>query len=107
MAHDALYLRLKAVCCHSWGVPPWEFDQMVIEERIAAEDVLETAILAGHLNPLSNLSNYIWREDKAKRDELIKRLNFLVLQVRANKGNPEKQAQLQEEIRRLQHGAQC
>lgn len=36
----ARWIRIRAICCRSWGLAPWEFDRAVEEGLVAREDVM-------------------------------------------------------------------
>lgn len=103
MTDDALRVRLRAVCCATWGISPWEFDRAEREGLVAAEDVVECVVLTMATTVLgSAIRPYIQREQHARNIALLRRVELLTLQA---DGTPDIAAKerIAEEIRRLQH----
>ncbi len=97
----SLYIRLRAICCSVWGIPPPEFERLAEEGRIAAEDAIEAMLLWGSSGLGSNPMEYLFREEqRAKRDRL-RDMRELVTRLRGTSDPPARLA-IQREIQRLQ-----
>lgn len=97
-----LYLRLRTVCCHEWGCPPWEFDAAVEDGRLAIEDIFETLIFAAYTSPSGAvLWKYLNREAEHKRKAKQAVIRHLVLSAWATKDKARKE-EIAEKIRDLQ-----
>lgn len=101
-----LYVRLRALCCQTWGIPPWEFDRAADREEIGLDDVFEVFVLRS-FEPIlgENIHRYVFREEvarqeKAKRNK-VQKLGWLALLARSAT-DPKRKEELLAEIRKIQ-----
>ncbi len=92
-----VYMRLRAICCSSWGMNPAEFEAWADAEMIAAEDVLEAVYLNGSEPFGVNVFNYIYREREFERRRKFEEVKRLVSLLRLET-DPEKQEKLKKRI---------
>ncbi len=103
---SSLYVRLRALCCQTWGIPPWEFDAAAEREEIGLDDVFEVFILRS-FEPIlgENIHRYVFRETVARQEEQkrnkIAKLGWLAMLARSAK-DPKRKQELLEEIRKAQ-----
>lgn len=83
MGDDALYVRVRALCCAAWGVPPWEFDRAADDGRVAAEDVIEAALLRASGPLAGDVLGYLFREKAAAKRRRLEAMKALVAEFRA------------------------
>lgn len=100
MTDELLLVRLRAVCCVAWGIPPWEFDAAMEGERIAAEDAIEALLLRASEPMSGEVLGYLFRERAAERRKKIEAARELVEAYRAET-DEERRAAIARELRRL------
>ena len=101
MDDAALYIRLRAVCCSVWGIPPPEFERLAKEGRIAAEDAIEAMLLWASSGLGSNAMEYLFREQASGRRHKLQAMRALVTEYRTTK-DPERRALLERRLRDVQ-----
>lgn len=100
MVGDVLYTRLRAICCATWGIPPWAFDEAVAQERVAAEDAIEAAMVYAAGSFGGDVFAYLFREKAASRRRRLERMKQLVAEYRVTH-DASRRAQLEAEMEKL------
>jgi len=98
---DAIHLRLKALCCRTWGISPGVFERECDEGMVACEDVVEAFILASS-DALSggNVLRVVFREREAERKKRRDQVRALVQRLRMEKA-PDARRALEARIEEL------
>lgn len=101
---DAVYIRLRAMCCAEWGRSPGEFEAACERGEIAVEDVVELflyrasePILGGRILP------FLFRERERNRAERLAEARLLMFQVRATK-DPAERERLAQRLNAINEG---
>jgi ribosomal protein L12E/L44/L45/RPP1/RPP2 len=66
---EELYHRARVVCCHVWGVAPWEFDARCVAGELAGRDVEELLCAMGHHPAAAWGVGYVHHRDVAAARE--------------------------------------
>ena len=101
MDDAALYIRLRAVCCTSWGLAPPEFDRLAEEGRVAAEDAIEALLLRAGAGFGWDPMAYIFREAAFTRKRKLEVMRGLVAAYRTAR-DPARRAELERRMKELQ-----
>lgn len=94
MLDDVLFVRLRALCCAAWGIPPWEFERAAEEGLVAAEDAIEAVLLRASGPLAGDVPGYLFREKAAARRQKVQAMKGLVAEFRASR-DPARRAELQ------------
>ena len=71
----AVYGRIRALLCRSWGIPPWEFDKAAQAEQVSFADAAQTLRLEAVETPLMA---YLFPEREARRREKFNEVSGLL-----------------------------